>query len=340
MTTKAPQLSRRATSYDVAVAAGVAQSTVSRCFQADSNISEGTRAHVRAVAEKLGYTPNALARSLITRRSQTVGVIITRYTLRNSPNLLYSLSEALGEVKQRLILLAVEDDESAHSILDSALEYPLDGLISCANMRAQDVKRFVDHHVPVLFFNRHPPAGRVDCISTDQLRGAGDMAAALVQAGYRNFLCVGGPEHAPVSQERTRGFNQQLRREGIPPAEVLATDFSYDRGRTVFLEAMRAGARPDCVFCANDQLAFGVIDACRYELGLRVPEDIAVAGFDDIPEAERPSYSLTTVRQPTTHMARQAIQLLVQRIAHPSRSAQHTAIRGELVSRASAPIAR
>jgi DNA-binding LacI/PurR family transcriptional regulator len=92
------------------------------------------------------------------------------------------------------------------------------------------------------------------------------------------------------------------------------------------------------VFCANDQLAFGVIDACRYDLGLKVPQDIAVAGFDDIPEANRPSYSLTTVRQPTAYMVQQAIELLVDRIGDPSRAAQHIVVPGEIVGRSSASI--
>jgi DNA-binding LacI/PurR family transcriptional regulator len=311
---------------------------VSRCFQPDSNISTETRAHVKAVAQALGYTPNALARSLITRQSQSVGVVITDYTLRNSPNVLYALSDALCRVQKRLILFAIEDDEASHAMLDSALEYPLDGLISCANMRTQDVNRFINHHIPVLFFNRRSTNKNVDCVATDQVGGGRHMAECLIKSGYRTFMCLGGPAHAPVSRERMRGFNQTLRRAGLAAPEILATDFSYDQGRAVFLDAIKAGTRPDCVFCANDQLAFGVIDACRYDLGLKVPQDIAVAGFDDIPEANRPSYSLTTVRQPTAYMVQQAIELLVDRIGDPSRAAQHIVVPGEIVGRSSASI--
>ncbi|PJX21033.1 hypothetical protein CAP48_17110 [Advenella sp. S44] len=338
MSSKVLPLNRRATSYDVALAAGVSQSTVSRCFQPDSNISKETRARVISVAKTLGYTPNAIARSLITRRSQTVGVVITDYTLRNTPNVLYLLSEALGNVQQRLILFAIESDESENAILDSAVEYPLDGLISCANMRPKHVNRFLEHHIPVLFFNRRTTMKNVDSILTDQVRGSGEMATALIKGGYQKFLCLSGPTNATVSRERIRGFNQKLRLAGLPTAEVIVTDFSYSQGRSMFTQALRQGLRPECVFCANDQLAFGVIDACRYDLGLNVPEDIAVAGFDDIPESDRPSYSLTTVRQMTDEMVRQTVNRFVQRLANPSSAAQHIVIPSKLVARSSAPI--
>ena len=116
--------SRRATSYDVARAAGVAQSTVSRCFQADSNISETTRASVLDAARRLGYVPNALARSLITRRSNMVGVIATRYTLRGNPDVIYAIGEALAAAGKQLLLVTAEDDSPTTADLRGALEYP------------------------------------------------------------------------------------------------------------------------------------------------------------------------------------------------------------------------
>jgi DNA-binding LacI/PurR family transcriptional regulator len=329
----------RATSYDVAAAAGVAQSTVSRCFQPDSRISQATRERVLAVAARLGYVPNVLARSLITGQSHAVGLVITRYTLHGLPGLLYALGDALSKARKRLVLLAVDDDEAVTSALADVQGYPLDGLISCATLEEAHVARFLSHGVPVLFFNRSPGRAKADSISTHHARGAGRLAEALLAAGHRRFLCMGGPAQAPVNIARMNGFIAALRKAGVEPIGLLNTDFSYQGGHDSFLQAAASGTRPDCVFCANDAMAMGVMDACRFSLGWRIPEDLAVAGFDDVPEAARPSYRLTTVRQPIEHMAEQAVRLLEARIAQPDSPPRTIHVDGTVIARASAPIA-
>lgn len=334
-----PPRHNRATSYDVAAAAGVAQSTVSRCFQLGSNISEKTRAHVQAVAARLGYTPNLLAQSLITGQSHAVGLVITRYTLHGSPGLLYALGDALSKARKRLVLLAVDDDEAVASAIGDIQGYPLDGLISCATLEDSFVTQFHAHGVPVLFFNRLPGRVKADSISTNHAKGAGELAEALLAAGHRRFLCVGGPAQAPVNVARMEGFLAALRKANVEPIGVLHTDFSYQGGHDAFLEAAASGVRPDCVFCANDAMAMGVMDACRFSLEWRIPYDLVVAGFDDVPEAARSSYRLTTVRQPIEHMAEQAVMLLEARIKQPAAAVQTILMDGAVVARASAPLA-
>lgn len=326
----------RATSYDVAIAAGVAQSTVSRCFQPGSNISEETRQHVLQTAARLGYTPNALARSLITRRSHAVGVLITRYTLRNAPALLYTLNDALARARQHIILLAADDDASVKPVLDGVVGYPLDGLIACATMDDADVRRFTDKGVAVLFFNRQATGIEVDGISTDHAAGAAALARGMLAAGRRRFLCLGGPAQAPVGRERIDGFQAALHQAGLPPAPVLDGGFSYQQAHAAFLRTAAAGASPDAVFCANDQMAMAVIDACRYRLGWDVPQRLMVAGFDDVPEGARDPYALTTVRQPIDEMARQAVAMLQQRLRQPSRAPRVKRLPGEIIVRGSA----
>lgn len=349
----------RATSYDVAVAAGVSQPTVSRCFQVGSNISAKTRAHVLAVAERLGYTPNALARSLITRRSNAVGVVITRYSLLATPGLLHALGDALSQVHKRLILLAVDNDDAVDGALADVQGYPLDGLISCATLNETQVSHFRRQGVPVLFFNREPKIDGVDSVSTHHAEGAARLAQALLGAGYQKFLCIGGPQDAPVGVDRMKGFVGALAEARVKPLTVIHTDFTYQGGYDAVLAvangiqpksgsspAMRAGAidlqsdmgfdRPDCIWCANDAMAQGAIDACRWELGWRIPEDVAVAGFDDVAEAARAGYRLSTVRQPIDAMADQAVQLLQERAANPGLKPRALRYEGALVERASA----
>ncbi|MFD4837368.1 LacI family DNA-binding transcriptional regulator [Achromobacter sp. NPDC058515] len=326
----------RATSYDVATAAGVAQSTVSRCFQPDSNISEETRAHVLTVADRLGYTPNSLARSLITRRSNVIAVLVTRYTLHGTPNLLYTLGDELALAGQHMILLPVDDDSGVEQALRGLSGYPLDGLIACAVMRRADIERLAARGVPVLFFNRQSSSPHADSVSTDHGVAARQLARDMAAAGRRDFVCLAGPASSPVGRERIKGFTAGLRDAGLGAPRVLDGGFSYDQARAVFFEAMRDGAPPDAVFCANDQMAMGVIDVCRHQLDWPVPSQLMVAGFDDVPESARPPYQLTTIRQPIETMARRAVELLRARRQQPGRTAQAERYPGELVVRGSA----
>lgn len=329
-------MKRRVTSYDVARVAGVSQSTVSRCFHQDGGISRITRDAVLKVAEDLGYSRNSLARSLITRRSNMVGVIATKFTIRNNPELVFTLSAALRDHGFGMLLLIVEADDAVGDILQQALEYPLDGLISCALMGVTDIDRFVRRGLAVVFFNRNVSAPRVDCIATDHAQSSREVAEALHAAGHRRILCIGGPEGAPVSRARINGFVGRLTELGGTQVFTVAGNFSYDSGRQVFAKAVQDGARPDAVFCANDQLAMGVVDACRYDMGWRVPEDVSVAGFDDVEEAGRPSYDLVTVAQSGAEMAARAVELLLRRIVEPTAPEVTELVAGRLLRRGSA----
>jgi DNA-binding LacI/PurR family transcriptional regulator len=330
---------RRATSYDVAQAAGVAQSTVSRCFTPDSNISPATRERVRAIAASLGYVPNALARSLITQRSNMVAVIATRFTMRGNPDLIYTLGETLAAAGKSVMLVTVPNDLPDEEALRATLEYPIDGLISCALLADDTVRQFLTRGVAMLFYNRSVQAPRIDWIKTDNAEAAADLARRMHRAGHRRFVCVAGPADAPVSRERTGGFTRRLAALGVDETPVLHADYAYDGGKAAFLAHLATYPAPDAVFCANDQLAMGVLDACRFDLKLDVPGDISVAGFDDVPEAARPSYGLTSVRQDSAGMARSAVEMLLTRIANPRISARRVMVPGELIVRGSTTLA-
>lgn len=327
---------RRATSYDVARAAGVAQSTVSRCFKNDSAISPATRALVLETARRLGFVPNALARSLITQRSNMVGVVITRYTLRANPDVIHAIGEALAAAGKQLLLVTAARDLPGPAELRGALEYPLDGLISCVQLADEEIARIRDRHMALVLYNRVSPRIPVDAVTANHAAAAGAVAEALHAAGHRRFLCVSGPPDAPVSRERVAGFLDRLAALGVTRTPVIATDFSYAGGRDGLLAGVRRDRLPDAVFCANDQIALGVMDACRFTLGLAIPGDISVVGFDDVPEAARPGYELTTMHQDTVDMARQAVALLLQRLAAPDQPVMRREVAANFVVRGSA----
>ncbi len=331
-------LGRRVTSYEVAVAAGVAQSTVSRCFRPDSEMSASTRARVQAVAAQLGYVPNALARSLITRRSNLVAVIVTDFTLRANPAIVGGIGRALAEAGKQLLLFAVsaDYDQAAHAAAHAAQTYPLDGLIVAATLGEEQVRPFLQRGVPVVFFNRPIALSHVDRVATDHDAAGRLVAHRLYEAGHRRFVCLGGPADWPVNRERAEGFLAGL--AAVAPGEVtvLASGPDYAGGRTTFLEHVRRAGAPDAVFCVTDPLAFGVLDACRFDLGLTAPGDLSVIGFDDVAEAAHQSYDLTTVQQPIDQLASAAAAMLVRRLDAPGERAQRVLLPGRLVERGSA----
>lgn len=224
---------RRVTSYDVAAAAGVAQSTVSRCFVPGSEMSAKTRARVQQVAASLGYVPNAIARSLITRRSEMVAVIVTEFTLQANPAIVGAIGRALAGHGKQLLLMAVDGEAGARDATQAALRYPLDGLVLATTLDAGAVQPFLRRGVPVVCFNRPAPLPRVDRVATDHAGAALAVADLLHAAGHRRFLCVGSPAGGPVSAERARGFLDGLLGLGVPDVPVLAAEQSYAGARGV-----------------------------------------------------------------------------------------------------------
>ncbi|MDT7950461.1 MAG: LacI family DNA-binding transcriptional regulator [Acetobacteraceae bacterium] len=329
-------LGRRATSYDVAREAGVAQSTVSRSFMPGSEMSESTRARVQEVAAALGYVPNALARSLITRRSDMVAVIVTAFTLQANPAIVAGIGRALAGRGQQLLLMTVENEADARTTAQAALQYPLDGLVLATTLDAAAVRPFLRRGVPVVCFNRPAPLPRMDRVATDHDGASREVAAALHRAGHRRLLCVGGALGWPVNVERSAGFIAGLDSRGVGGVPVIPAEQSYAGGRAAFLEHVSRHGAPDAVFCVNDTLAFGVLDACRFDLGLEVPRDVSVVGFDDVAEAAHEAYRLTTVRQDIDSLAEAAVQMLSERLVAGSLPARRLLLPGLLVPRASA----
>ena len=327
---------RRVTSYDVAVAAGVAQSTVSRSFQPGSEMSAATRARIQAVAAELGYVPNAIAQSLITRRSEMVAVIVTAFTLSANPAIVAGLGRALAQHGKQLLLMPADTDADARRAASVALRYPLDGLVVAAVLDGADVQPFVQRGVPVVFFNRPAALPRVDRVAADHAGAAGEAATLLHRAGHRRILCLGGPADWPVNHERAGGFVARCAELGLPGVPVLGSGPDYAAGREAFRQHVSAHGAPDAVFCVNDPLAFGVLDACRFDLGLDAPRDVSVVGFDDVAEAGHRSYDLTTIRQPIETMAGAAVDMLLHRLDAPGANGRRLLLPATLIRRGSA----
>lgn len=301
---------RRATSYDVARLAGVSQSAVSRAFSDGASVSPQMRARVQAAARRLAFTPNLLARSLIKQRSNIVALIVTEFTTRFTPHILYRFGVELQRAGLHLLLFTVAGESPDDTVMAQLLDYPLDGVVSCTTLSADQLERLRVRGVPVVLFNRAAPTRAVASVCCDHVQMAAAIGRALFAAGHRRFAFVSGPRDAPVSIEREWGFVAALRELGVMRVRRIAGDYSYESGRVAGRKLGLSRRRPDAVFCANDTTALGVLDGLRVDACVRVPEDVSVVGFDDVPEAAQGAYRLTTVRPPLDDMVARAIALL------------------------------
>lgn len=302
----------RATSYDVARLAGVSQSAVSRAFRDGTSISRETRVKVERAALQLGYAPSKIARSLITQRSGMLGVVITELTVSNYPDLLLRLGREIQATGHRMLVFTVADEGSA--AVRDLLAYQVEGIVSSAALPDEVLSLCAARRVPVVLYNRAPPRPIASAVACDHAAAMEHLVAHLDAGGIRRAAFVAGPENAPVSAERLAGARAALGPRGHRLATVVHGDYAYDSGRALGRALLAGPQRPDTVLCANDAMALGVIDAARYDLGLDVPGDVAVTGFDDLPQAAWPAYALTTLRQPVDAMTRAAVRLLLERV--------------------------
>lgn len=331
---------KRATSYDVAELAGVSQSAVSRVFQDGASASKGMRDRVLSAANKLGYRPNAIARGLITQRSNMVAVVITRQTNLYYPEVLVQLTQRFSEHGIRVLLFTLDHERDINNVLDQILQYQVDGVVTAAILSNEQLDTIENAHIPVIFYNRTLPERLVNSVRCDQEEGERWLVSQLVAAGHKTFAIVSGPEDSSVSTERTQGALQKLKELNIEDVLIVEGDYSYASGRAAFAEIRNKMATlPDAVIVANDVMAIGCVDEARETNYLRVPEDISVVGFDGVGPARYAAYDLSTVRQPVGRMTEAAVSMLIERIENPGLTPEKRVFSGDRIIGGSAILA-
>lgn len=306
-----------ATIRDVARAAGVSVATVSRALTGTGPVSDVTRDRIRAIAEGLRYAPNASARSLVSSRTSTFGVLL--------PDL---YGEFFSEVIRGADLAArahgyhllVSSAHGGRAEIEAALR-TMRGRVDGILLMAPDLDgaalaaNLPDGH-PVVLLNGPAGVATVDAIAVDSYGGAVAMVRHLLLAGHRRIAFVSGPPRSHDAAERLRGWRAALGAAGITPEPrwALAGDFTedggYDAARRLVALGLPVAERPTALFAANDAMAIGAIGALR-EAGLEVPDDIAVAGFDDIPMARYVSPPLTSVHVAIDEIGAHAVARLM-----------------------------
>lgn len=331
---------KRATSYDVAELAGVSQSAVSRVFQDGASASQQMRKRVMAAAGKLGYQPNAIARGLITQRSNMVAVIMSQQTNLYYPEVLVQLTQRFSSHRIHVLLFTLKSEGDIDSSLAQVLQFRVDGIVTAAMLSPSQLETIQNANIPVIFYNRTLPGIPSNSVRCDQEEGERWLVAELHAAGHRTFAIVSGPEDSPVSTERTTGALRMLNELGVDGVTIVTGDYGYHSGRVAFANVVEErGGPPDAVIAANDVMAIGCIDEARETFGLNAPGDVSIVGFDGVGPAQYAAYDLSTVSQPVGRMTAAAVSMLIDRIENPELSPEKRVFSGNRIRGSSALLA-
>jgi len=302
----------RSNSTQVARLAGVSIAAVSRAYAPGSSISPELAERVYAAARELNYVPNNLARSLITRQTNIVALMLPTSSNPAFATMLDEISLRLEDQGKQVLLFTPRDVADFDRTLQQMLQYQVDAIvIAAASISSRMATLCVDRNVPVVTLGRYLPGIPVHSVGSDE-HDAGTQAAELVlKGGGKRFGIVDGSPDLTTIIERKASVLARLESAVGPGAITIADgEMTYAGGYRAALALMEGPDRPDTLVSLTDIMALGAMDAIRYELGLKVPEDVAILGFDDIAEASHMSYQLTTVRTPLKEYAEYMIELI------------------------------
>jgi LacI family transcriptional regulator len=325
---------RRPTSHDVALAAGVSQPTVSRALRGDASVAKATRQRVLEAAQTLGYVASERGRSLSTRRSGRIGVVVEDLGNPFYFELLDALHDRLERSDNRMVVLTPGrgDPERLERLVDGST----DGVVLTTTLLDSELPaRLLDRRFPFVLLNRIVDDVAADSCSVANIDGAASIAAALVRHRHQFIGAIFGPSNTSTGRDREIGFRQELDKHRI----VLRAEstrrgpFAHETGHRAIAELLCDRPRPTAVFCANDVIAIGALNGAR-ALGIRIPDELSIVGFDDIAMAAWEVFELTTVRQDLQTMCETAIDLLLARITDPDRRPQKHVLQARLVRRA------
>ncbi len=324
---------------DVARQAGVSRATVSRVINGEKNVNEQTRQKVMEVIQQINFQPNVAARSLAAGRTNVIGLVIPAgvaaiFADPYFPLLIQGVTTACN-ARDYSVMLWLADPEYERRMIRQVLHSGLLDGVLVSSMLTDDpiVRALHESKKPFILIGRHPTLD-VNYIDADNVQGAREATLHLLRLGYKRVATITGPQNMIAGLDRLEGYRLALKERGIAydPQLVAEGDFS-ESGGYMAMHALLP-YKPDAVFAATDMMAEGAMRAIR-KAGLRIPQDIAIVGFDDMPNASRLSPPLTTIRQPTQRMGALAVNTLIDIIQNPAESKRHIVVPVELVIRES-----
>ncbi len=330
---------------DVAKAAGVSHSTVSRALANSPLIPELTRRRIQRVAHRMGYAPNAIARGLVMQRTQTIGVIVTTIEDPFIAEVVRGIEQVAADHSYRIFLGTSLNDSTREVDLVKALrEWRVDGVIVASSRVGalyQPLLKEIDAPIVLINNQKQHKTGsskstrfdRIRSVAVDDVKGGALATRFLISQGHRAIAYLGGPIDHAANRNRLIGYRHALKQAGVPyePALVMSGSGRADSGdhaRLFFGQAIR----PTAIFCYNDMTAIGAMAALKRG-GLRVPKDVSVVGFDDIPFAQYVDPPLTTIHQPKDEMGNMAMQMLFELL--DGKKVANVTVPGKLIERGS-----
>lgn len=331
---------RKVTIRDVAAAAGVSYQTVSRVINNRPDVAEETRRRVWQIIKELGYQPSAIARGLVSKRTYTLGLINADFGDPFYAEVVIGAEEVAREHGYFFLLSSTQrnqDDEPVYWRL--LTEREVEGILFVRPSTEQDSQHIVSllqRGVPLVTTAYHVPGARLTIVDVDNVDGGIKATRCLIDIGHRRIGMITGPSGWESVKNRTRGYLLALEQADIPYDESLVEhgDWSYASGYEAVRRLLDRGAHFTALFAQNDRMAIGAIRALR-EAGYRVPDDVAIVGYDDNPVAAYCYPPLTTVRQPAREVGTVAVRQLMELIGNPNAERKEILLPVELVRRAS-----
>lgn len=309
--------------------------TVSRVVNRSGPVSEAVRKRVEAAIEELGYVPNRLARGLRSNRTHTIALVVTDVTNPFFTTIARGVEDAASD-RDNLVLLCNTDESEKEELryLEMISGQSVDGVLLVPAKTGQAARELAMHRrLPLVILDRRVPSADVTVVRCDSKEGAAEMARYLCGLGHREFAVLAGPVGVPTSDDRVLGFLEVLEEIGAH-ASVLYGRFSTESGRESVERAMGMSPRPTALFALNNFVTIGALQALN-QMGIRVPEDVALVGFDDLPPAMVGQPFLTVVAQPAYEMGRRAVESLLAQIEDPSTPPEEILLPTELIVRRS-----
>ena len=324
---------------DVAKRAGVAPITVSRCVNNSVHCSPETRARVEAAIVNLGYVPNRLASGLRSKRTNSLALILTDITNPFFTTIARGVEDIASERGYNVIFCNTDESVSKEKMyLQLLMEKRVDGILLVPALNGLDSIALIrKQNIPIVVLDRRLPESMTDVVRGDSEGGAYELTQLLLSLGHRQIAILNGPRDVSTSEDRLAGYRRALTEAGIPinSKREYYGAFNQESGFQMTHKALAEAQKPTALFAGNNFIACGVLKAL-HELELRVPEDIAVVGFDDLPSALVTFPFLTVAAQPAYEMGRRAIEILLKKLDEgPSDQYQEVVLPAEIVIRQS-----
>lgn len=326
----------KVTSLEVAKLAGVSQSAVSRVFTKGASAAPATVEKVKKAAAELGYRPNVLARAMITGKSRIIGLVVAYLDNQFYPEALERLSNALQAEGYHILIFTVPNStDGIDTVVQDLMDYQVDGIIAASvSMSSALAAMCQNAGIPVVLFNRGQPGNGLSAVTSANVKGGAMATQALIDAGHSRIAHIAGWDGSLTGRDRRQGFENAMAAAALTPFAIVDGMFDRDTAAAAARDMISSKDRPDAIFVGNDHMAFAVMDAIR-TFGLRIPQDISVIGYDDVPLAAWPAYDLTTVRQPVNRMVEATVTTLLAQITGTDSYSQTIEIEGPLIQRSS-----